>query len=149
VKKLVFEYWGPVVVWLITIFFFSTDRFSASETSRVVIPVLTLLFPQLSPAELDLWHGVVRKFSHVAEYFILATFTYRSLKYTQQDLAQSKLRTITLVLFAAILDELHQGLTMSRTPSLVDVGYDCVGGVWALWLITGYETWRLRSHPVL
>jgi VanZ family protein len=59
------------------------------------------------------------------------------------------LRTMTFVFTTALLDEWHQSFTASRGASLVDVGYDCVGGVLALWLITTYETWRLRSHSIL
>lgn len=148
-KKLALEYWAPLVVWLLTIFFFSTDLFSASETSRIIVPILMFFFPGLSPQGLDLWHGVIRKFGHITEYFILAVFTYRSLKHEDPDLVQAKLRTIIFVVFAAMLDEIHQRFTAFRTPSPVDVGYDCLGAVWALWLITTYETRRLRTHPIL
>ena len=148
-KNLVVEYWTPLVLWLVVIFFFSTDVFSASETSRIIVPVLAFFFPHLSPAQLDLWHGVIRKFGHITEYFILAALTYRSLIHEQPDLVQAKLRTIAFVVFAATLDEIHQRFTASRTPSPIDVGYDCIGAVWALWLITTYETRRLRSHSIL
>src|SRR5207253_589003 len=148
-KRLIVEYWTPLFVWLIVIFFFSTDAFGSGQTSRIIIPLLTFFFPGLSPHELDLWHGVIRKFGHITEYFILAVFTYRSLKHEQPDLVQAKLRTIAFVVFAAMLDELHQRFTAFRGPSLIDVGYDCLGAVSALWLITTYETWRLRSHTIL
>ena len=148
-KRLLLEYWAPLLVWLITIFYLSTDLFSANETSRIIIPILAFFFPGLSHAELTLWHGVIRKFAHITEYFILAVFTYRSFKYQQTDLAQAKLRTFTFIILAAILDEIHQRFTSFRTPSPLDVGYDCFGALWALWLITSYETRRLRSHSVL
>ena len=148
-KKLVFEYWAPLLVWLVIIFFFSTDTFASGQTSRIIVPVLMFFFPRLSPQELDAWHGVIRKFGHVSEYFVLAVFTYRSLKYEQPDLAQAKLRTINFVVLAAMLDELHQRFTAFRTPSPIDVGYDCLGAVWALWIIATYETRRLRTHSVL
>jgi VanZ family protein len=149
VKKLVFEYWTPLLLWLVIIFFFSTDTFASGQTSRIIVPMLLFFFPGLSPHEIDVWHGVIRKFGHVSEYFILAVFTYRSLKYEEPDLVQAKLRTIAFVVFAALLDELHQRFTAFRTPSPIDVGYDCLGAVWALWLITTYETRRLRTHSVL
>jgi VanZ family protein len=149
VKNLIVEYWTPLVVWLVTIFFFSTDVFSAGETSKIIVPVLSFFFPHLSPRELDVWHGVIRRFAHITEYFILAALTYRSFKHEQPDLAQAKLQTIMFVVFAAMLDELHQRFTVSRTASPVDVAYDCVGAVWALWLIATHETRRLRSHSIL
>jgi VanZ family protein len=149
VKKRVLEYWAPMVVWLIVIFVFSTDAFSSSETSRLILPILTFFFPGLSPQQLTVWHDVIRKLGHITEYFILAIFTYRSIRRDQPDLAQAKLKTIMFIVLAASLDEIHQRFTAFRTPSPVDVGYDCLGAVWALWLITTYETWRLRSYSVL
>ena len=148
-KKLAIEYWAPLLLWLILIFFLSTDTFASGQTSRIIVPILRFLFPGLSPQELDLWHGVIRKFGHVSEYFILAVFTYRSVKYDQSDPLRAKLRTIAFVVLAAMLDELHQRFTASRTASPVDVGYDCLGAVWALWIITTYETRRLRTHSIL
>ncbi len=148
-KRLIVEYWTPLVLWLVIIFFFSTDLFSAGQTSRVILPILAFFFPSLSPAELQVWHGVIRKFGHITEYFILAVFTYRSFRFEQSNSMQAKLRTIVFVVLAASLDELHQRFTAFRTPSPVDVGYDCLGAVWALWLITAYETRRIRTHTVL
>lgn len=130
-------------------FFFSTDVFSSSQTSRIILPILTFFFPGLSPDQLDLWHGVIRKLAHITEYFILALFTYRSIRYDETDPAQAKLRTMTFVVLAASLDEIHQRFTAFRTPSPVDVGYDCLGAVWALWLITTYEIRHLRPHSFL
>jgi VanZ family protein len=149
VKRLAIEYWAPLLVWLVTIYLFSTDTFSSNDTGRIVIPILTFFFPGLSPQQLDLWHEVIRKLAHITEYFILALFVYRSIRCEQGDLAQAKLRTILFVALVASCDEIHQRFTAFRTPSPVDVGYDCLGAVWALWLITTYENWRLRSHSVL
>jgi VanZ family protein len=149
VKKILVEYWAPIVIWLLTMFFFSTDMFSSAETSKIVVPVLAFFFPGLSHQQLELWHGVVRKCAHITEYFILTVFTYRGLRHDDPDVVQGKLRIIVFVLFVAIFDELHQRLTASRTASPVDVGYDCLGAVWALWLITNYENRRLRTHSVL
>jgi len=149
VKKLALEYWAPLLVWILIIFVFSTDFFSSTETSKIIVPTLTLFFPSLTLQELNLWHGVIRKLGHITEYFILALFTYRSIRYEQPDLAQAKLMTIMFIALAAGFDEIHQRFTAFRTPSPVDVGYDCLGAVCALWLITTYETWRLRTRSVL
>ena len=148
-KRLAIECWVPLILWLVVIFFFSTDVFAASETARIIIPILRCFFPSLSFQELDLWHGVVRKFAHVTEYFVLSVFTYRSFKQEYADLTHAAVRTLWFVALAAGFDELHQRLTLFRAASPIDVGYDCLGAVWALWLITAYETRRLRAHSVL
>ena len=148
-KRLALEYWLPLLLWLIIIFFFSTDRFSADETSRFIVPILKFLFPGFSPREIELLHGVIRKFGHVSEYFLLAVFAYRSFSFEESDLAAATVRTFSFVLLAALVDELHQAFTASRGASIADVGYDCFGALCALWLITNYETRRLRAHSVL
>ena len=148
-KKLVLEYWAPLVVWLLTIFFMSTDLFSANETSKIIVPLLKFFFPGLSPAQLSLGHMIIRKLGHITEYFILAIFTYRTMRHQYPDLAQAKVRTIVFVALAASLDEIHQRFTAFRTPSPVEVGYDCLGAVTALWLITTYEVRRLRTYSIL
>jgi VanZ family protein len=148
VKILVLEYWTPLLVWLLTIFFFSTDSFSAGQTSRFISPLLISLFPGLSPHQLDVWHAVIRKLSHVGAYFILAVLAYRSFRQESESVG-AFVRAGMLVLVTALLDEFHQSFTASRGASIMDVGYDCLGGLWALWLITTYENRRLRSYSVL
>lgn len=149
-KRLLIEYWLPLVLWLTVIFLFSTDTFSAEKTGGLIIPVLKFLFPSLTIRELAFWHGVIRKLGHITEYFILAVFAYRSLRREQPDeFMQAKLRTIGFVFLAAVFDELHQRATLFRTASPMDVGYDCFGAVFALSLITAYETWRLRTRSIL
>jgi VanZ family protein len=148
-KKSFFEYQFPVLLWLLATFFFSTDMFSSDETSHFIVPALTYLFPTWPPDQVDFWHIAIRKLGHILEYFILAALAYRCLKHELRDLTEAKVRTITFVALAALMDEWHQTFTAFRGPSIVDVGYDCFGAVWALWLIPTYETWRLRSHSIL
>jgi VanZ family protein len=117
-----------------------------SETSRFVVPALKFLF---GPYRRDQLARCIRKLAHVAEYFVLATVVYRALRFERPNLIDAKLRTIVFVALAALLDEFHQSFVPSRTATIIDVGYDCLGGIWALWMITAYEFRRLRSHPLL
>jgi VanZ family protein len=149
VNRFAVEYCTPLALWLAAIFFFSTDSFSAGRTALLILGLLKSVFPGLSPEQLDFFHIVIRKSAHIAEYFILAVLTYRALKQERRDPIQAKLQTLCLVVVTAGFDEVHQGLTFFRTASPVDVGYDCLGAVSALLLISLYETRRLRPHPVL
>jgi VanZ family protein len=150
VKRLLIEYWLPLILWLTVIFLFSTDTFSSERTGGLIVPALKFLFPSLAPGELTFWHGVIRKLGHITEYFILAVFAYRSLKRGHpDDFMHAKLKTIGFVFVAAVFDELHQRETLFRTASPMDVGYDCFGAVFALSLITVYEAWRLRTRSIL
>jgi len=149
VNRLATEYWMPLILWLMVIFIFSTDAFASSETSRVITPALQVLFPWLSIQQLEFWHTVLRKLSHITEYFVLAALTFRVLKQYKSDLIQAKLRTLSFAVFVGTFDELHQRFTFFRTASPVDIGYDCLGAVTALLLITMYEYRRLRTHSFL
>ena len=144
-----FEYQLPVVLWLLSIFFFSTDLFSTNQTGRIIIPVLMFLFPTISYEQTGFWHLVIRKLGHVTEYAVLATLAYRCFKSEPISLSDTRVRTILFVVLAALMDEWHQSFTAFRGASIIDVGYDCLGGVWALGLIGVYETWRIRSHSIL
>ena len=144
-----FEYQLPVVLWLFAIFFFSTDPFSKNETSKIIVPVLVFLFPTISHEQTDFWHLAIRKSGHVTEYAVLAILAYRCFNSEHISLSDSRVRTILFVVLAALMDEWHQSFTAFRGASIFDVGYDCLGGVWALVLIGVYETWRIRSHSIL
>lgn len=151
-KRLAIETWLPVLLWLCVIFLLSTDAFAAGRTAGIIISLLRFFFPGISLEDFNLWHSAIRKSGHITEYFVLAVLTYRSLKQESFDLTTrtvTKLHTLFLVVLAATFDEIHQGFTLFRTASPIDVGYDSLGAVWALRLITTYETRRLRTYPVL
>ena len=148
-KKLALEYWIPIIIWLFSMYLFSTDMMSSSETSRFIVPLLKFFLRGVSPAGIDFWHAVIRKLAHVTEYFILAILVYRALKFDGFGPVGGRLRTIVFIVLAALLDEFHQSFVASRTATIVDVGYDCLGGVWALWVIALYEFRRLRPYSLL
>jgi VanZ family protein len=147
-KRLAVEYWAPLLFWLGTIFYFSTDSFASGETSRIIGPLLRFLFPGLPDHQYEVMHLIIRKLAHVGAYFVLGILAYRSCKH-DSDFARTSVLAGMFVLVTALLDEFHQSLTASRGASIVDVGYDCLGGFAAVWLITIYETRRIRSYSVL
>jgi VanZ family protein len=130
-------------------YLFSTDLMSSNQTSRFIVPILKFLMPGLSSSGIDFWHAVIRKLAHVTEYCILAAFVYRALRFDGCGRIDANVRTFAFVALAALLDEFHQSFVPSRTATIIDVGYDCLGGVWALWIIAVYEFRRLRSHTLL
>ena len=130
------QYWLPLIIWLAVIYSFSTDEFSSSSTAGFVEPILHFLFPGLSPEQLSFWHAVIRKLSHITEYAILAWLTYRAIRFDETDPLKAKVRAFQFLVLAAMMDEFHQSLTMSRGASIVDVGYDSIGGLIVLWIGT-------------
>jgi VanZ family protein len=125
--------WGPLVLWMGVMSSLSTDAFSAEKTAGFLLPVLHWLLPDASPAALALLHGVVRKGAHVTEFAILALLWYRALNWHGTGW-QNKVALTALLLAAGIgaLDEAHQLLVPSRTPSVVDVGWDSLGAALGL-----------------
>ena len=136
---MVVEYWLPLMLWVGLTYFFSTDNFSAGATSRFIVPILKFILPSLSGDQLNLGHLVVRKLGHISEYFVLAVLVYRAVNFSQPDFVRVKLNSFGFVLFAAMNDEFHQSFTLYRGASIVDVGYDCLGGFLALWLISRFD----------
>ena len=130
--------WVPALLWAILISYASTDAFSASHTSRFIIPVLHLLFPFASAETLERAHFVIRKTAHFSEYFIFSLFLMRGMRGRDHGW---KLRwAIWAVVIAAAysaLDEYHQSFVPSRTASPWDSMIDTTGAVAAqvlLWL---------------
>ena len=130
--------WVPALLWAILISYASTDAFSASHTSRFIIPVLHLLFPFASAETLERAHFVIRKTSHFSEYFIFSLYLMRGMRGREHGW---KLRwAIWAVVIAAAysaLDEYHQSFVPSRTASPWDSMIDTTGAVAAqvlLWL---------------
>jgi VanZ family protein len=136
---------------MVVIFFFSTDRFSGANTLGLIQGVLKFLFPSLSLSQLHFWHGVIRKAGHVTEYAILGFLAWRAFNIYPWVGARAKVFAGAFVLVFAMSDEFHQMFVASRTSSLIDVGYDFMGGFIMLMLLpkSRNESGTLHSHSVL
>jgi VanZ family protein len=145
------RHWLPLVVWMVVIFLFSTDAFSSDRTSGLIHRILTFLFPFMSISQLHFWHGVIRKAGHITEYSILALFAWRALAVHPWAAFKPKVFAAAFVLVFALTDELHQMFVASRTSSLMDVGYDFMGGLIMLMFLpkSRNESGTVHSHSVL
>ncbi len=124
------KYWIPVILWMSIIMWMSTETFSSENTASVIGSLLRLLVPRISPQEIDLIHALMRKLSHVAEYFVLSLLLFRAFR---GDSAASwywrwSFFALVVVILWASLDEFHQSLVPTRTASMTDVGIDTAGG---------------------
>jgi VanZ family protein len=131
--KQIFKYWSPVILWMGFIFWMSTGTFSSENTASVIEPLFLFLFPWISPQQIDVIHGMIRKGGHVGEYFILGLLLFRAFR---ADSTESRMRRWTsfaffVVLLYAASDEFHQSFVATRTASLLDIAIDAVGGVLA------------------
>ncbi len=129
--------YGPVILWVGFIFFASSASFSASNTSRVIRPLLLWLYPGMSEEALSRAHLLTRKCAHFAEYAVLALLAARAFLSS----ARTPLRrhwaaaALALVAVCSLLDEYHQSFLPSRTGSFYDSMIDAAGGAFALVLI--------------
>jgi VanZ family protein len=126
----------PAIVWMLLMFFGSTDVLSAEHTSRFIVPFLLWLNPHLPPATIISIHFALRKIGHLTEYAILAGLLWRSLGGTLTGSSKTTIALSTFLLAAvfAASDEYHQAFVPSRTASVHDTAIDCAGALVAVLL---------------
>jgi VanZ family protein len=125
------KYWLPVIIWMCFIFWMSTDTFSSENTSKVIGPVLHLIFPSFSAETLDIIHGLIRKSAHVVEYFVLGLLLFRAFRSDSPQPWDRRWAIYAVIVIAlyAMSDEFHQISVPSRTGSIFDIGLDTAGGI--------------------
>ena len=121
----------PLVVWLAFISYASSDSFNASNTSRIIGPLVLWLFPNTSPETMATIHFITRKIAHFTEYAILGFLAARAFRtYDRWFLISA-----VLVVVYALIDEYHQSFVPSRTASIFDSLIDMSGGLTALLIV--------------
>ena len=127
----------PLFLWIGVIFFLSSSQGSMSETSRIIRPILEFLFPDASPETISLYHGVIRKFAHFAEYAVLGLLAFRAFVRSRFQ-NRPFVASILFALVIAVIDETTQSFNAERTGSAGDVLIDVFGACCAiavLWLV--------------
>ncbi len=140
----VLKAWIAAILWLIVIAIESTKYLSASNTSRVLYPILHFLFG-LSWEQFEPWHFLLRKAGHVFGYGLLSILLFRAWRETLPSVrgARWTWRWASIAVFGtalvASLDEWHQSYIPSRTGTVRDVILDTCAGIAAqilLWLVS-------------
>jgi VanZ family protein len=136
--------YAPLVAWLAFISFASSDSFSATNTSRIIGPLVLWLFPSTTPHHLDVIHLVVRKLAHFSEYALLGILAARAFRTSTNPTIQRRwlLISLSIIVSYALIDEYHQSFVPSRTASIFDSLIDMSGGLAAL----GFISWRQRRN---
>jgi VanZ family protein len=126
--------YGPLVAWACFVLFASSASFSASNTSRIIRPLLLWLFPDISEASLASVHFLIRKASHFTEYAVLALLAARAFRTSHKEKLRQFwwLAAFALVACVALTDEYHQSFLPSRTGTIYDSLLDVAGGATAL-----------------
>jgi VanZ family protein len=118
--------WGPVIAWAALIFLASAQ-------------------PDLRFVTDDTLDFIVRKLGHMAVFGILALLLWRALA-TTTSVRRPWAWALALAILYAITDELHQGGTIGRHASPVDVVIDAAGTLIAVGLIAGVVHLRRRAR---
>jgi VanZ family protein len=132
------KHWLPAIAWAIVISLASTDTFSSSHTSRIIVPILRWLLPHAGAATIEWLHFLIRKSAHFIEYFVFSVILLRALRGENRGW-RIRWALIALAIAAgySALDEFHQSFVPSRTASPWDSLLDTTGAAVAqfvLWL---------------
>ncbi len=140
--------YGPLVAWACFVLFASSSSFSASNTSRVIRPLLLWLFPDISEASIASTHFLVRKAAHFSEYALLALLAARAFLTSRRRKLKELwwLAAFTLVACVALLDEYHQSFLPARTGTVYDSLLDMTGGAAALACLALWLARRRRKR---
>ena len=110
----------PLVAWLAFISYASSGSFSASNTSRIIGPLVLWLFPDTSMETLATIHFITRKVAHFTEYAILGFLAARAFRSSPRPAIRQRWFLISAVLVVgfALLDEYHQSFVPNRTGTI-------------------------------
>ena len=134
--------WGPAILWAAFIFAMSTGGFSGDETEGWIELVARAIYPAISAAGIEILNAVIRKAAHVTEYFVFFLLLERGFRLGSEIPETSvRRRALEIAVLYALTDEAHQAFVPSRTPSLVDCGFDSAGAAAAA-LLRGYACIR-------
>jgi VanZ family protein len=128
VSRSSFKDWAPAILWMAVLFLLSTSTFSASNTSRVIEPILRWILPSASLAAIAVTHNLIRKAAHFTNYAILFWLLFRG------PLVKRPYTALACCVIYAFLDEGHQIFEAGRGPSLYDVALDSSGALFSRFL---------------
>ncbi len=132
-RRLPFGDWAPAIIWMAGLFMLSTSFFSASNTSKVIEPLLQWFFPTASVATITLLHALIRKAAHFTNYAILFWLLIRG------PLRGRPYVALGCCVLYAMLDEGHQIFVPGRGASLYDVALDSSGALFSRFLNLAVE----------
>jgi VanZ family protein len=142
-------YWLPVILWMALIFTGSSDSASFTHSSRIIRPLVLLLFPGMTEEAVEGIVTALRKCAHLTEYALFALLVWRAWrKPVRHDQRPWRWQEAAIALSFAVLyaatDEYHQTFVPSREGCVRDVLIDSVGAVAGLSLL--WFSGRLRRR---
>ena len=139
--------YAPLIVWMLVIFFASSNDFSASSTSRFIRPLFAWLFPGITEGQLVRIHFLIRKSAHFVEYAVLGFLAARAFSSSSIEWLRRFWLPVTLVLIVcyAFMDEYRQSFVPTRSASIWDSFIDISGGLTALAIFFYWRKYRWQQ----
>ncbi|MFN0088556.1 MAG: VanZ family protein [Blastocatellia bacterium] len=127
-------FWGPPLLLMAAIFFFSTDNFSGRNTGSIFFALFHAILPGLTEEQFRPFHFLIRKAGHFTEYGLLALLLFRAFRSGSAERWRLRwaLLSLAVVVIYALSDEYHQSFTATREASVYDSMLDASGGATAL-----------------
>jgi VanZ family protein len=127
-------YWFPVAMMFGVMYYFSTDVFSADNTRSVIEKIFLWFSPHASKHAIFTFNYIVRKSAHFTEYAILGALLFRAFRAGDPMRWRFKWALYSFVFSVswALLDELHQTFTRTRSGSIWDSLLDSSGALFML-----------------
>ena len=152
-QKHLLKTWIAAILWLAIIVTESSNLASADNTSRILYPLLHLLFG-VDVAHFRTWHAVIRKSGHFVGYFTLSWLLFRAWRDTfpfpgKTWSIQWARISFFMAALVACLDEWHQTYLPGRTGRVHDVALDSAAALIAqviLFLILRKRTLEPESQ---
>ncbi len=138
--------YAPLVLWISVIFIASSTAGASKNTSIIIRPLLEWLFPAATSANLDIYHGYIRKCAHFTEYGVLAFLASRAFwNSSVQVLRRFWFVLSFLTVFSiASIDEYNQSFNVLRTGSFYDTLLDASGGLTIILLLVLYKSFMRK-----
>lgn len=120
-KKIIFKS-ILVILWLIVIYFFSSQ--SGSQSTNLTKGLIEKIFWFI---ENDFFFVFIRKCAHFTEYLILGLLIYNLL--SEFNVSYKSIIIFLSCLICASLDEIHQMFVFGRSGNIIDVLIDISGTI--------------------
>lgn len=125
-----------LIIWLVIIFMFSNQNARNSQSSSdkvastIIDTVETVTNQEITEEKksnlIEDTRFLIRKCAHFTLYFILGILIYLTL--TNYSISKSVLYSIIFCFLYACSDEVHQMFLDGRTPKVMDILIDTIGG---------------------
>jgi len=125
--------WVLLILWVSLIFYMSNQiGKDSSNASGFFVKELVKIVPILKPYT-SIISFFVRKVAHIVEYFILGILVYQLVD--EYFIKDKRLVSILICIFLSCFDEIHQLFVPLRNGTIIDIFYDSLGFLLAIYLL--------------